>query len=158
MDQRDSGGWLVENLVQVHMVKLIRSFLLENMFICTGPNYQPINDQIVNGPSSYGPKLSLHQNSDEIISFNFMNTDHFRVYLVIYIYSFTVKMAKFITNIYVVESFDLILLIYYVILFLHRDQQISSKNSTQRSYYAWFMLQYVKICWSKIKKFNLQRW
>ena len=48
------------------------------------PNYQPISDQIIDGPSSYSPKIWLHQNPREIIAvFVDMNSDHFRVYLCI---------------------------------------------------------------------------
>ena len=31
-----------------------------------GPNHQPISDEINHGPSSYKPKLSLHQNPRDI--------------------------------------------------------------------------------------------
>ena len=52
-------------------------------------NDQPINHQIIDGQSSYKPKLSFHQNRREINVFVDINLDHFRFHLCVDRYLFS---------------------------------------------------------------------
>ena len=59
-----------DDLVRVHLSKFSPSFFIrENCPNELGPNHQPISDQINHGPSSYRPKLLLHENPLEINAF-----------------------------------------------------------------------------------------
>ena len=61
---------MVDELVRVDIDKFISSFFIgNNSLFELGPNQQPINDQIIDGPSSYRPKLKPHENPREINTF-----------------------------------------------------------------------------------------
>ena len=66
----------------MHVLRMIcrqiHSFIFIGKFVRMNPN-QIINDQIIDGTSSYWPKLSLHENPRNNF-FVDMNSGHFRVH------------------------------------------------------------------------------
>ena len=66
----DSGHWLVDDLVRVHMDNFFELKMTGWIFLYElEPNHQPISDRINHGASSYKEKLALHRNQRDINPF-----------------------------------------------------------------------------------------